>query len=87
VVVTNTGATPVSGWTLAFTLPAGQRVTPPGWSANWAQAGQAVTATPLSWNGTLPPGGATSIGFNGSHTGNTGEPAAFTLNGQACAVA
>jgi endo-1,4-beta-xylanase len=87
VVVTNTGAAPVSGWTLAFTLPAGQRVTPPGWSANWAQAGQAVTATPLSWNGTLPPGGATSIGFNGSHTGNTSEPAAFTLNGQTCVVA
>jgi endo-1,4-beta-xylanase len=87
VVVTNTGSAPVSGWTLAFTLPAGQRITPPGWSATWSQSGQAVTAAPLSWNGTLPPGGSTTIGFNGSHTGDTSEPAAFTLGGRPCTVA
>jgi cellulase/cellobiase CelA1 len=85
--LTNTGSAALSGWTLTFTLPGGQRITPPGWSATWAQSGQAVTATPLSWNATLAPGASTSIGFNGAHTGDTAEPAAFSVNGASCTVA
>ena len=27
-----------------------------------------------------------AIGFNGTHTGNTSEPSAFTVNGAACTV-
>ncbi|MEV4622260.1 endo-1,4-beta-xylanase [Asanoa sp. NPDC049573] len=86
VVLTNTGTSALSAWTLAFTLPSGQQITPPGWSATWTQSGQAVTAAPLSWNATLAPGGSTTIGFNGTHTGGTGEPATFTVNGASCAV-
>jgi endo-1,4-beta-xylanase len=86
VVLTNTGTSALSAWTLAFTLPTGQRITPPGWSATWTQSGQAVTAAPLSWNSTLAPGGSTTIGFNGSHTGGVGEPTIFTVNGASCAV-
>ena len=73
-------------WTLRFTLPAGQALTPPGWSATWTPSGSGVTATGLAWNATLPPGQGTTIGFNGTHTGNTSEPAAFSVNGTACAV-
>ena len=87
VIVTNTGSSSLSGWTLTFALPAGQAITPPGWSATWSQSGQNVTATPLSWNSTLAPNGTASIGFNGSHTGGVGEPAAFAVNGAACTVA
>jgi len=43
-----------------------------------------VTAQNVSYNGTIPPGGSTSIGFQATHTGNTGSPASFTLNGSAC---
>jgi hypothetical protein len=61
-------------------------MTPPGWSATWSQSGQAVTARPLSWNSTLAPGGSTTIGFNGTHTGGTAEPTTFTVGGSTCTV-
>ena len=85
--LSNTGTSTVDGWTLAFALPSGQAVSLPGWSATWSQSGQTVTARPLDWNRVLAPGQSTSIGFNGTHTGNTAEPAAFTLNGASCTVA
>jgi hypothetical protein len=85
VTLTNTGTSPLT-WTLRFTLPAGQALTPPGWAATWTPSGQNITATGLSWNATLPAGQSTTIGFNGTHTGNTSEPAAFTVNNTACTV-
>jgi endo-1,4-beta-xylanase len=87
--ITNTGTTAITGWTLSFGYAAGQRLTPPGWSATWAQNGATVTATPLDWNRTLNPnGGNTTIGFNGTLTGSTNPaPTTFTLNGTACATA
>jgi hypothetical protein len=83
VTITNTGATTIDGWTLAFTFPGGQRITQ-SWSATVTQSGAAVTATNLSYNGTLAPGASTSFGFTGSHPGNNPRPATFTLNGAAC---
>jgi endo-1,4-beta-xylanase len=86
--ITNTGTATVNGWTLAFTFPAGQRVSQ-GWNATWAQAqGSAnVTATSLSYNGTLAPNASTQVGFNGTFTGTNTAPSAFTLNGANCAIA
>ncbi len=86
VTITNTGTAAVDGWTLAFAFPSGQRVTPPGWGATWAQAsGSAnVTAVNLDWNGGLAPGAGTRIGFNGTFSGANTAPASFTLNGNAC---
>ncbi|GAA1528331.1 hypothetical protein GCM10009827_051930 [Dactylosporangium maewongense] len=85
VTIRNTGGTPLSAWTLAFTFPGNQRVTQ-GWSATWSQTGAAVTARNESWNGALPAGGTVSIGFNGSYTGTNPRPTAFTVNGAACTV-
>lgn len=73
-----------SGWTLAFTLPSGQSVTLPGWSANWAQSGQNVTATPLDWNRNIGTNGSTGIGFNGRWSGSYTSPTSFSVNGVAC---
>ncbi|WP_370018614.1 cellulose binding domain-containing protein [Planotetraspora sp. GP83] len=88
VTITNTDTKPINGWKLAFTFPnAGERLTPPGWSAVWTQTGSTVTATNIGWNQTLSPGQSTQIGFSGTHTGSAAKPAAFTLNGAACAVA
>jgi Glycosyl hydrolase family 48/Cellulose binding domain/Bacterial Ig domain len=83
--LTNLGD-PLSGWTLAFTFPGNQRVTLPGWSANWAQApGSAnVTATPLDWNRNLGTNQSTDIGFNGTFTGTNAPPTTFTINGTPC---
>lgn len=83
VTIANTGSAPINGWTLAFTLPSGQAVTS-GWSATYASSNGAVTATNVGYNGTIPPGGSTSIGFQASHSGNTAKPASFTLNGSPC---
>ena len=45
-----------------------------------------MTVTNLSYNGSIPAGGQTSFGFNGSWTGSNPAPTGFTLNGVACAV-
>ncbi|MEU7474589.1 cellulase family glycosylhydrolase [Lentzea sp. NPDC042327] len=84
VTITNTGAAPVDGWTLAFSYADGQRLTLPGWGATFAQSGAAVTAVNLAWNRTLAPNGSVSIGFNGTYSGVNSAPGAFSLNGSTC---
>ena len=86
VTVANTGSTPVNGWTLGFTLPAGQTVTN-SWNATLSGASGALTARNISWNGAIPPGGSASFGFQGTHGGAYASPSAFTLNGSACTTA
>lgn len=84
--ITNNTGTTITGWRLGFTLPAGQTITS-GWNATYSPTSGGVTATNVSYNGTLAPGATTEIGFQGTHTGNTGGPASFTLNGTTCGVA
>jgi endoglucanase len=84
VTVKNTGTSPINGWTLAFSY-AGNQTLSQGWSANWTQSGHTVTATNLSWNGSLAPGASTSIGFNGTYSGANAAPTMFTVNGATCA--
>ncbi|GAA4472101.1 extracellular catalytic domain type 1 short-chain-length polyhydroxyalkanoate depolymerase [Phytohabitans houttuyneae] len=86
ITITNTGGSAVNGWTLAFTLPSGQTITS-GWNASYSPNSGAVTARNASYNGTLAPNASTGIGFQATHTGNTGRPGSFTLNGAACTVA
>ncbi|MEU8301236.1 PHB depolymerase family esterase [Micromonospora sp. NPDC048909] len=86
VTITNTGATTVNGWSLAFTLPDGQGITS-GWNASYAPASGAVTARNVSYNGTIAPLASVNIGFQATHTGDTGRPTSFTLNGASCAAA
>jgi poly(3-hydroxybutyrate) depolymerase len=86
IVITNTGGAPINGWSLVFTLPGGQTITS-GWNASYSPTSGQVTARNASYNGTIAPGGSVSIGFQANHTGNTGKPASFTLNGAACGVA
>ncbi|BCJ54996.1 glycosyl hydrolase family 5 [Actinoplanes sp. NBRC 14428] len=83
VTVANTGSTPVNGWTLGFTLPAGQAITG-SWNATLTGSSGAITARNLGHNGSLPAGGSTSFGFQGTLSGGYSAPSAFTLNGSAC---
>ncbi len=85
VALTNTGTTALNPWTLAWTFTGGQTVTQ-SWSARVTQTGSAVTATGEAWSASLPAGATVSFGFNGTHGGSNPRPAAFTLNGSACAV-
>ncbi|MBM7075077.1 extracellular catalytic domain type 1 short-chain-length polyhydroxyalkanoate depolymerase [Micromonospora humida] len=86
ITIVNTGSTTIDGWSLGFTLPAGQVITG-GWNASYAPSSGQVTATNVSYNGTLAPGASTTIGFQATHTGNAAAPATFTLNGATCVTA
>ncbi|WP_119730377.1 cellulase family glycosylhydrolase [Thermomonospora amylolytica] len=83
ITITNTSTAAVNGWSLAFTLPAGQTITG-GWNAAYRPSSGQVTATNAAWNAAIAPGGSVSIGFQATHTGDTSPPQAFTLNGTTC---
>jgi glucuronoarabinoxylan endo-1,4-beta-xylanase len=83
--ITNSGTSAINGWTLSFTLPSGQTITS-GWNATFSPSSGQVSARNVDYNGTLAPGATVDIGFQATHTGNTAEPAAFTLNGIPCTV-
>jgi poly(3-hydroxybutyrate) depolymerase len=85
ITITNTGTAAVNGWSLVFTLPQGQTITS-GWNASYAPTSGQVTARNVEYNAAIAPGASVSIGFQASHTGNTGEPTSFTLNGASCTV-
>ena len=85
ITITNTGSAAVNGWSLGFTLPGGQNITS-GWNASYAPSSGQVTARNVSYNGTIPANGSTTIGFQATHTGNTGRPSSFTLNGATCTL-
>src|SRR3954452_11227906 len=61
VTITNLGD-PLPGWTLTWSYGAGQSVTQ-AWNATVTQSGSAVTATNVSYNGSVPAGGTVSFGF------------------------
>ncbi len=85
--ITNTGSTPINGWSLQFSFANGQTITQL-WNGTYTQSSSAVTITNVSYNGSIPPGGTASSepGFNGSWNGSNAAPTAFTLNGTACSV-
>ncbi|WP_020523700.1 extracellular catalytic domain type 1 short-chain-length polyhydroxyalkanoate depolymerase [Catelliglobosispora koreensis] len=86
ITITNTGSATVSGWSLVFTLPGGQAIIN-GWNATYAPSSGTVSARNVSYNATIAASGSVSIGFQATHTGDSGKPASFTLNGIACAIA
>ncbi|WP_405113052.1 cellulose binding domain-containing protein [Micromonospora sp. NBC_01405] len=81
--ITNTGSSTINGWTLAYSLPAGQQITG-SWNATVTHSGSAVTARNIGHNGTLAPGGTAGFGYQGTLNGAYSSPTNFTLNGQAC---
>jgi cellulase/cellobiase CelA1 len=86
VTVTNTGTTPVDGWTLAFTAGGDQQITS-AWHATVSQAGAEVTLTAASWNRAIAPGGSVTAGLIGRWSAGNAPPTSATLNGSACALA
>lgn len=85
-VVQNTGSSAWSSWTLTWTFPAsGQGITQ-GWNGAFAQSGQNVSISNVSYNGSVPAGQAVSSepGFNGSWTSSNPVPTSFSVNGNVC---
>ncbi|NNN34452.1 cellulose-binding protein [Streptomyces sp. S3(2020)] len=85
VAVTNNRSTALSGWKLAFTFGAGQKVSR-GWNAEWKQSGKKVTVTNTASNDELAAGAAVSTGFLASWSGSNPAPKSFKLNGRTCDV-
>ncbi|MDX8142421.1 cellulose binding domain-containing protein [Lentzea sp. BCCO 10_0061] len=86
ITITNTGSSPISGWSLVFTLPGGQTITS-GWSATYSPASGQVTAKNVQYNGDIAPNASITVGFQATHTGNNSAPASYSLNGNTCSVA
>jgi hypothetical protein len=86
VTLTDTGPSPINGWTLTFAFPATSESFNSGWNANWTADGQNVRATSLDWDANLAANGGNSvnIGFVGNNNGAYPSPAAISLNGTVC---
>ncbi|MEV8531398.1 cellulase family glycosylhydrolase [Streptomyces sp. NPDC051211] len=82
VTVTNNSAA-LSGWSLGFDLPDGQKISQ-GWGAKWSQSGTTATAVNENWNGSVGTGASVTAGFLASWSGSNSTPSTFTLNGAAC---
>ncbi len=73
VTITNNGSGAINSWRVAWTWPGNQQVTN-SWSATVSQSGAAVTATSLSYNGNIAPGGSVSFGFQATYSGTNSAP-------------
>jgi hypothetical protein len=83
VVITNTGKTAMTSWSLTFTYPGDEKVTS-NFNGGFSQTGENVTLTNASYNGAIAPGASVTDGFQGSWTSNDALPASFSINGAAC---
>ncbi|WP_369173793.1 cellulose binding domain-containing protein [Streptomyces sp. R28] len=83
--LSNTGSTAWNGWSLGWSFAQGQRITQV-WNADYTQAGAAVTAKNVGWNGNVTAGASVSFGFTGSWAGANAKPTAFKLGDQSCTV-
>ncbi|MET7710849.1 cellulose binding domain-containing protein [Micromonospora sp. NPDC005413] len=81
--ITNTGSSALNGWTLTYNLPSGQQVTN-AWNATVSQSGSTVTARNVGHNGSVPPGGTASFGYQGTLSGSYSSPTSYSLNGATC---
>jgi cellulase/cellobiase CelA1 len=86
ITITNTGSTAINGWTLTWSFANGQTITQI-WNATDTQSGGNVSATNLSYNGSIAPGSNTNFGFNGAWSGTNTAPTSFVLNGTTCTTA
>jgi len=76
--VTNTGTTAITGWTVTFSFTGNQTLAN-GWSGNWTQSGQTVTVTNASWNGALAVGANSgTLGANFNYSGTNVAPASVS---------
>jgi hypothetical protein len=82
--ITNTMSVPLDSWSVAFTLPATEKVTSL-WNGTLTSSGNTYTATNVSWNAPVAPGASVSVGFDASYSGTYQAPTACTLNGNPCA--
>jgi hypothetical protein len=86
VTIGNSGTTAIPSWVLRFAFPDGQRLTRAFNVGSAAQDGATVTLTNNTYNGLIAPGRSVVLGIQGTWAGTNTPPAAFTVNGAACAT-
>ena len=77
VTVTDTGSIALTGWTVTFTFGGDQQVTSE-WNAALTQSINYVTASSLSYNGSVAAGASTSFGFQGTYSTSYAAPTSVT---------
>ncbi|EWM10437.1 cellulase family glycosylhydrolase [Kutzneria sp. 744] len=84
VTLKDTGSSPLTNWSLAWTEPGGVQIVN-GWNATVSQSGPTVTAKAPAWAPTLAAGASASIGFqaNGS---SSAQPTGYAVDGTTCEV-
>jgi aryl-phospho-beta-D-glucosidase BglC (GH1 family) len=73
VTITNSGSTALSNWKVTWTWAGSQTITN-SWNANVSTSSKTVTATNLSYNGSIAAGGNTSFGFQATYSGSNAAP-------------
>ncbi|WP_185832216.1 cellulase family glycosylhydrolase [Streptomyces sp. WAC 04229] len=86
IAVRNTGTAAIAPWTLAFAFTDGQTITNM-WGGTATQNAGAVSVAPASYTATIPAGSTVTLGFTAGKGAANTAPAAFRLNGSACATA
>ncbi|AUG81854.1 cellulose 1,4-beta-cellobiosidase [Kitasatospora sp. MMS16-BH015] len=81
--ITDTGTTPINGWTLGYAYT-GNQTLQNGWNGTWTQTGKNVTVTSPSWAATINPGTSYTTSANFGYSGTNTAPTTFTVNGTTC---
>jgi hypothetical protein len=83
ITIANTGPGTLYGWTLKFTLPAGQTFRN-GWEADFTVDGQDVTGHSLEYNSVVKQKESVSVGFHAAGSVKGPRPAPFRINDYVC---
>ncbi|MEV2242522.1 carbohydrate-binding domain-containing protein [Micromonospora sp. NPDC049891] len=67
------GSSAINGWRVTWTFANGQTISQ-SWNATISASGSAVTATNVSFNGSLAAGASTTFGFLGTWNGSNAAP-------------
>lgn len=77
VAVSNTGSSAISGWTLSWTYPGDQKISSL-WNGTYTQSGEQITVHNAAYNGSIAPGGSTTVGFTGTYSSSDTAPTGVT---------
>ncbi len=81
--ITNTGPTPINGWTLTFAFPGTQSIYQ-SWGTSLTQSGQQVTLRDAGWNDSISAGQSVTYGYAATFVGANPVVATWRLNGILC---
>jgi endoglucanase len=84
-VITNTGTSAISPWTITFTFGGDQKINSL-WNASYTQSGEQVTITNPSYQTSIAPSSSVTIGFTSTYTNSNAAPASFAVNGTTCST-